>query len=677
MRDVAVRRCYDPDGPLRAAGAPPPPFRIDFVAGGDAAAGCVFGAEAMPLALLYFCDGCSRIVSRRDLAEDIDSYYCSHCLENMPSSEAMAYGMRCSKCWECPVCSTTAAMCVASRAASEQCYHFACNYCRWTSRGLLEAAQPEQLVAKVNALEREAEPRQRMAALVDAFRTRAQEQQREQELAHRLKRRSSLARGSFAAGALSSFAARRFSSALLLRNTRAGLLDGLEQAGTSGPWRIDDLEVKLRDQAGRSADLRAEARASAAAASSAAAAAGTRGMGGVASSAEPLVVKVPDLPVVEGLTVQQLLRAHAEGTGAAALMEQMTKTLDDGAEEVSSLAQRLQQVAYGHHGIPAKVVQGKVIEAAVEQHTGLRSGRVQLESPLQHLDTWALLPLRKPLLTKRSRRCRLLVKGSEKDEKVMAQPATMKACKGIVVKPQINPCSNPAFQKNNVAVAFIPRCTPWAWSGDSGVGEGGVAQMAASTSSTAVAKSTPRPHLKKGEVAELVFTMSNPLDAEVEVSIDPTVGNVKGEGQSDFTEGIIGLDALVAEQNMDVVTQAFKTTIARYDDLADVHDAFSGEDAARWMALKAEDDSDVIPDRKMHKILVRLRFKARAAVLHDLADPGPWVFYARMGLAFMDASSNQHEVTTILRFGMDASRTAAPPLVDLPLEAQASRTTSC
>jgi hypothetical protein len=51
--------------------------------------------------------------------------------------------------------------------------------------------------------------------------------------------------------------------------------------------------------------------------------------------------------------------------------------------------------------------------------------------------TMGLLPLRKPLLTKRSKRCSYSGR--------------------IVVKPQINPCSLPPFQKENSAPKFIPR----------------------------------------------------------------------------------------------------------------------------------------------------------------------------------------------------------------------------
>lgn len=145
---------------------PSSPFQVLLVTGHDAAR----EPELQQLGSLYFCDSCSKIVSRKDLAEDVDSYYCPHCLENMPSSEAMLCGMRCSKCWECPVCGSTLTPCVATKE-KDQSYHFACGYCRWSSKGRQEAEKPEQLITQIVSLERESQPRQRMMAMLEAFRS--------------------------------------------------------------------------------------------------------------------------------------------------------------------------------------------------------------------------------------------------------------------------------------------------------------------------------------------------------------------------------------------------------------------------------------------------------------------------------------------------------------------------
>merc|ERR1719499_64298 len=91
-------------------------------------------------------------------------------------------------------------------------------------------------------------------------------------------------------------------------------------------------------------------------------------------------------------------------------------------------------------------------------------------------------------------------------------------------------------------------------------------------------------------------------------------------------------DKLAGEQNVQVLTETFKTTIMKYSDLADVTDQIPAEDAARMKALKDVDDTDVVPDRKLYKILVRLRFKA-------LYDCEPWVFFARLSLSFVDTEN--------------------------------------
>merc|ERR1719326_2649135 len=151
---------------------------------------------------------------------------------------------------------------------------------------------------------------------------------------------------------------------------------------------------------------------------------------------------------------------------------------DKGIASLAPLSQRLQQVAYGYQctrGV--QELAPAAAEAPAEHHVGL----MQLEAPLQNLDMWALLPMRKPLLTKRSRRCRLAStkeSGAAKSGSLarregslgkkldfqdqsrasglsLGQPgsasstASIKGCGKVVVKPQINPCSNPPFQKNN------------------------------------------------------------------------------------------------------------------------------------------------------------------------------------------------------------------------------------
>ena len=331
-----------------------------------------------------------------------------------------------------------------------------------------------RLITQIVALERESEPRQRMLAMVEAFRTKAQDQQREKELAQRLKRRS-LTRTSFSSASLTAFAARRFSSAVSMRGSaRLSMGSSVFSLGggelgkkvVSGPWSIDDLEAKLAEQEEKQKDLRADASLAAASAKDSPEASDVGAKDSptkrfsFASHATSF-----DVPVLAGLSVQELMRAHTEPfskTPESTLLAELQSSIDsdasvdrESAGDCASLGMRLLQVSYGYHGIPFDSTRQQPPNA-------LRRGQSQLEAPLQHKHAWKLLPVRKPLLTKRSRRCKLLCTPDGDSE-------VAKVCKGLVVKPKINPCANPPFQKNSIAASILPRVVPW--SCGSGPGE--------------------------------------------------------------------------------------------------------------------------------------------------------------------------------------------------------------
>jgi len=241
----------------------------------------------------------------------------------------------------------------------------------------------------------------------------------------------------------------------------------------------------------------------------------------------------------------------------------------------------------------------------------LGNGHVQLEVPAQHTKTWSLLPMRQPLLTKRSRRCRLNIVGDEPG-------AETKVCGRIVVKPHINPCSNPPFQKNNVAVSFIPRCNPVLLKGVSG----------------------------SDNEFELVFSMANPLESNVDLSFDTTAFNSS------------------QKQNVNVTTPPFNTVIARYNDLADVHEAFS-EESDRTKNLKENDDPDVVPDRKLNKILVRLRFQDPKPS-NQSNPPETWVFFVPVALNFQDTAETKHTVKLVVQFASNPGLASKKPLFTPP-----------
>ena len=82
---------------------------------------------------LYYCYQCSKILCVYCINEEIDSFYCRVCMENMPNTEANAFKNRCSRCFQCPVCFTNVQIQLYSQK-STKFYHFACNSCYWDSR---------------------------------------------------------------------------------------------------------------------------------------------------------------------------------------------------------------------------------------------------------------------------------------------------------------------------------------------------------------------------------------------------------------------------------------------------------------------------------------------------------------------------------------------------------------
>ena len=423
--------------------------------------------------------------------------------------------------------------------------------------------------------------------------SKAQEQQREKELAQRLRRRTS-ARTSFSAVSLSAFAARRFSSVAQMRS--GARLSGITAAISSemkkegGPWNIEDLESKLSEQATRNADIRSDAYM-----------AGSSGKPPDAPQAQEVKespkrfsfsgVASPDVPVLAGLSVKEILRSHREAPSGRCLLDELQNSIE--ASEAADARQRLSQVSYGYHGV--SVSSESAVKAPLVN--GLHKGQSQLEAPAQHQNAWKLLPIRKPLLTKRSRRCKLPCKPESSDAK---------ACRGLVVKPQINPCANPPFQKNSVAVSFVPRCLPWSC-------------------------------VERDGTYELVLILANPMDSDVEIHLNPCAFNEIQEFTGDWHQ-------LFLEQNVKVLTPECTMIIPKFLDISEATDVFEEE----TKRLRQNDNADIIIDRKLNKILVRLQF--RKVETQDAS--APWAFFMRMTMKFSVKFSAEevkaHEVDVIL-----------------------------
>ncbi|XP_052899952.1 dynactin subunit 4 [Anopheles moucheti] len=60
-----------------------------------------------PLTKLYFCRHCMKLRCGFCVCHEVDSNFCSNCLENIPSSETKIRKNRCNTCFNCPSCKHT------------------------------------------------------------------------------------------------------------------------------------------------------------------------------------------------------------------------------------------------------------------------------------------------------------------------------------------------------------------------------------------------------------------------------------------------------------------------------------------------------------------------------------------------------------------------------------------
>lgn len=644
------------------------PFLIDHVVDLQPRIDGSVRPQALPLASLLFCDGCTRILSRDDVYESIDSYFCPQCLENMPSSEANLCGMRCPKCWQCPVCDSI--LTTQMYGVVHQLHYFVCGYCDWTSKGMLEESKPERLVEQGLANERRGPGRQRMLQLLDVFKGRAQEQQRERELAKG--RAQPTAVQAPPAVSANMLMARRYGvPGVLMRPAQAATLFGKPQPGAGGrgsprrpasiskierpgPWRVDDLEASLQQTAVRMLDVRAALSRKAGSAAAAPGEAATAeadavdappqlkaGLGASPDGVDPSL-EVPASAALAGLGVDELLSLHVQP--GEPLIKRWSESLNGGGKGSAARASnmhRLQQSAYGHQVLPRSSI-------AAPRGDDLVIGRLQLESPAWHAHLKELMPVRKPLLTRRSCRCRLPAKTKEPIEKSPAheRPSARseKPCGRILIKPQMNPCANPPFQKNHIAAAFVPHCRPWLVKQ-----QGGKALVAGDIRAPKVELQ----RLSPGARGELVFSMTNPLMTETSLRFDPTVFN-PSRAQVAQPAQSSSADALPREftsrQNVEVLTGPFETKIGAFIDPVELSEA--GEEGLDDSKGRPQDDPDVIVRRKANRLLVRLRFQA-APDADAVVPPIAWVFFAKMVVYFTDHASVEHELPLFLRFALE------------------------
>ena len=109
---------------------------------------CACG-KSMPLIYLFFCKYCVTLRCPKCVSHEVDSYYCPHCLENIPSAEAKSMKNKCTNCLECPNCTNivqvrSAQVPMVRREGGKvkgfgqfkKVYYLQCSFCFWTTRDI-------------------------------------------------------------------------------------------------------------------------------------------------------------------------------------------------------------------------------------------------------------------------------------------------------------------------------------------------------------------------------------------------------------------------------------------------------------------------------------------------------------------------------------------------------------
>ncbi|EGC38309.1 hypothetical protein DICPUDRAFT_28946 [Dictyostelium purpureum] len=82
---------------------------------------------------LYYCISCLKTNCKFCITEDIDCYYCPNCLEHISSAEASLNGNRCKKCFECPMCFNVLTYSASTNANGVETFFLNCTFCKWNS----------------------------------------------------------------------------------------------------------------------------------------------------------------------------------------------------------------------------------------------------------------------------------------------------------------------------------------------------------------------------------------------------------------------------------------------------------------------------------------------------------------------------------------------------------------
>ncbi|PRP87410.1 hypothetical protein PROFUN_00621 [Planoprotostelium fungivorum] len=98
---------------------------------------------------LYLCHKCAKLKCTECTTQEIDSFFCPQCMENMSSSEVTHFRNSCKKCFECPSCFSILSYHVQADISGKSdidsdpdggkgeedkaLVYLRCGYCRWNS----------------------------------------------------------------------------------------------------------------------------------------------------------------------------------------------------------------------------------------------------------------------------------------------------------------------------------------------------------------------------------------------------------------------------------------------------------------------------------------------------------------------------------------------------------------
>uniref|UniRef100_A0A6G1S8C0 Dynactin subunit 4 n=1 Tax=Aceria tosichella TaxID=561515 RepID=A0A6G1S8C0_9ACAR len=125
------------------------PYKLDFLFSNDLVQYKCSCGEYRRLNNTYFCRHCMAIRCRSCVAHEVDSQYCQHCLEYIPTIDPKFQMNKCASCYQCPSCQHLLSTSVLSVSPSpsdlqapsptpvdeivRKTCQLVCEFCRWSS----------------------------------------------------------------------------------------------------------------------------------------------------------------------------------------------------------------------------------------------------------------------------------------------------------------------------------------------------------------------------------------------------------------------------------------------------------------------------------------------------------------------------------------------------------------